>query len=78
MSDTDFAITLEAPDSDGICKGTSSLEFAKYMPHNLLALNFKVEYSANLPTKPAPKPVHYVIGWQTYLPSINSSHLAHD
>lgn len=63
MSDTDFAVTLEAPDNDGVCRGTSSLEFVKYMPHNLIALNFKVEYSAALPTKPVPKTVNHVIGW---------------
>jgi hypothetical protein len=63
MSDADFAITLEAPDADGICRGTSSLEFVKFMPHNLMALNFKIEYVANLPLKPVQKQVSYTLGW---------------
>ena len=71
LSDSDFTVTLEEPDKDGICRGTSSLEFAKFMPHNLMALNFKIEYVANLPLKPSKKQVSYILGWQTMLPALN-------
>lgn len=73
MSDTDSVVPMEACDDDGVCKGSSSLEFAKYVPHGLMALNFKVEYSATLPTKPMPKTVQYTIGWSSYLPELNAS-----
>lgn len=70
LSDHDFAVTLEPPDSNGVCCGTSSPEFLKYMAHRLVALNFKIEYSAILPTKP-PRPVNHTIAWATFLPSLN-------
>ena len=63
MSDADFAVTLEQSDNDGICRGTSSLEFVKYMPHPLMALNFKIEYVANLPLKPVAKLFNYILGY---------------
>jgi len=63
MSDADFAVTLEQADNDGICRGTSSLEFVKYMPHSLMALNFKIEYVANLPLKPVAKQFNYILGY---------------
>jgi len=78
MSANDFEVILEAPDNDGICRGTSSLEFVKYMPHNLFALNFKIQYTASLPTKPVPMTVSHTIGWSTFLPSINQQNMAHD
>lgn len=52
LQDTEILVNLDKPDKDGFCKGTSSLEFTKYMSHNLIALNFRVDYQANLPTKP--------------------------
>lgn len=57
LTDTDVAVNVEPPDNDGVCSGRSSLEFIKYMAHNLIALNFKIEYTAVLPTKPTPKTV---------------------
>lgn len=77
MSDNDFAVTLEPPDSNGVCCGTSSPEFLKYMAHRLVAINFKIEYSANLPTKP-PRTVNYTVAWATFLPSLNSQNQAYD
>jgi len=41
------------------------------MPHSLVAINFKVEYSATIPTKPHPKVVSYVIGWYSFLPDLS-------
>jgi hypothetical protein len=66
----DNPVNVEAPNLDGICKGTSSLQFDKYMAHNLIAFNFKVEYSSELPTKPVVKTVNHTIGWSTFLPEI--------
>ena len=64
-------VSLDRPDQDGVCQGSSTLEFVKYMQHPLIALNFKVEYSASLPTLPSPTSVTYTIAWSTHLPELN-------
>jgi hypothetical protein len=51
--DTENSVMLERPDKEFICSGTSSIEFAKYIPHNLVAINFRVEYLAQMPGKNA-------------------------
>ena len=76
--DIENLINLEAPDEDGICRGASSLQVTKYMPHNLMAFHIRVIYEAQLPTKPIPKRANYVIGWQTFLPDINTERKTFD
>jgi hypothetical protein len=76
--DTENSVMLERPDREFICSGTSSVEFSKYIPHNLVALSFRVEYVAQMPSKNAVQDVRYSVGWGTFLPTLNAGQQAMD
>lgn len=48
------------------------------MSHNVIAINFKVDYSAMLPTKPIPKTVSFTIGSEVMLPTLNQEGKIYD
>jgi len=48
------------------------------MPHNMIALVFRVEYTAMLPIKPHARSISYTIGWDIMLPTLNSEMQIHD
>ena len=63
---------LESPDENGICKSTSSITLHKYTQHLSVALCIKVVYAAKLPTKPAPIPMEYTVGWDIFMPTFTN------
>ena len=48
------------------------------MSHNLIGLNFRVDYQAVLPTKPQSKSVTFTIGSEVMLPTLNHDNKIHD
>ena len=45
-------MVLEEPDRAGICYGTGSIELTDYLEDPLVAITFRVEFSALVPVKP--------------------------
>ena len=49
------------------------IDFQRYIPTEMTALNFKVEYSASLPVQPYNKSAYHTVAYRTYLPQINAN-----
>ena len=42
---------MDEPSRDGICRGQGSIELPNYIEHSLVALTFRIEFTAHLPLK---------------------------
>ena len=56
-------VRLEEPDKDGLFRGTGSVELKNYIEDPLVAMTFRVEFSAMLPVKPVPRNIQMVVAW---------------
>ena len=67
-------IGLDKPNMRGICQSSNSVTKVMYTEHPYVALCFKVEYTAQIPLQSGMDKFTLVVGWELFLPDINSLH----
>ena len=66
------SINLEEPDRQGVCRGTGQVDLIDYIEDPLVALTFRIEFTATLPVKPVPRQIFHTVAWQFFMPSLNT------
>lgn len=74
----EHTIFLEPPNENAICKSkTQTFSFSNYYVHNMIGLNFKVEYTASLPSVPGSRSrdskATVVVAYGTFLPRLSGA-----
>jgi hypothetical protein len=47
--ENEYTINLEKPDVNCVCRGSGTLQIPRYIADSLVALTFKLVYTASLP-----------------------------
>ena len=65
------SVSMNAPNEQGICHSAGSLVLKNYICHPLVALLFRVEYTARIGSGQGSEKVFFTLGWTLHLPDIN-------
>ena len=72
LDDAENIVNLGPPDEHSICRSSNTLTLKQYIPHPLVALCFKVIYTAKIPTKRSSNRQEFIVGWEVSMPSLIS------
>ena len=72
LDDAENTVNLAPPDESSICRSTNSITLKQYIPHPLVALCFKVIYTAKIPTKKNSNRQEFIVGWEVSMPTLIS------
>lgn len=69
----DTYVSMGPPNEQGISTSGGSLTIKNFICHPLVALMFRIEYKAVLPTEKSSEQCFFTLGWCCHLPSFNAA-----
>jgi hypothetical protein len=69
----DTYVSMGAPNESGISQSGGSLTIKNFIFNPMIALLFRVEYKAVLPSDKYNEQVYFTLGWFCHLPSFNAA-----